>query len=144
MKTPSIFSLLLLFSLVLTSCKKEGATNENTVGTELLTTVHTDSIPINNDTQQTLDSESSKEVKLNPPHGQPGHRCDIAVGAPLNTPVNPGSFYQQPVIPKATQTAAPVSNQVTTPNTPRPKLNPAHGQPHHDCKIKVGDPLPDA
>src|SRR6188474_1027285 len=23
---------------------------------------------------------------MNPPHGQPGHRCDIAVGAPLNSP----------------------------------------------------------
>jgi len=26
---------------------------------------------------------SSKEAKLNPPHGQPGHDCKIAVGAPL-------------------------------------------------------------
>jgi len=24
-------------------------------------------------------------VALNPAHGQPGHRCDIAVGAPLNS-----------------------------------------------------------
>jgi hypothetical protein len=23
-------------------------------------------------------------VKLNPKHGEPGHRCDIQVGAPLN------------------------------------------------------------
>jgi hypothetical protein len=22
---------------------------------------------------------------MNPSHGQPGHRCDIAVGAPLNS-----------------------------------------------------------
>jgi hypothetical protein len=22
---------------------------------------------------------------MNPPHGEPGHRCDIAVGAPLNS-----------------------------------------------------------
>lgn len=26
---------------------------------------------------------SNKEVKLNPPHGQPGHDCKISVGAPL-------------------------------------------------------------
>lgn len=26
---------------------------------------------------------TSKEAKLNPPHGQPGHDCKIAVGAPL-------------------------------------------------------------
>lgn len=25
----------------------------------------------------------NKEVKLNPPHGEPGHSCAIAVGAPL-------------------------------------------------------------
>lgn len=25
-----------------------------------------------------------KDVKLNPAHGAPGHRCDIAVGAPLS------------------------------------------------------------
>ena len=24
---------------------------------------------------------------MNPQHGEPGHRCDISVGAPLNSPV---------------------------------------------------------
>lgn len=28
--------------------------------------------------------EVSKPGKLNPAHGEPGHRCDIAVGAPLS------------------------------------------------------------
>lgn len=28
--------------------------------------------------------ENQKEVKLNPAHGQPGHSCAIAVGAPLS------------------------------------------------------------
>jgi hypothetical protein len=27
---------------------------------------------------------SQKAGNLNPPHGQPGHRCDIPVGSPLN------------------------------------------------------------
>ncbi len=27
---------------------------------------------------------TTEEVKLNPPHGQPGHRCEIPVGSPLN------------------------------------------------------------
>lgn len=27
--------------------------------------------------------DMSKSLKINPAHGQPGHRCDIAVGAPL-------------------------------------------------------------
>ncbi|QLE00261.1 hypothetical protein HX109_01275 [Galbibacter sp. BG1] len=55
---------------------------------------------------------------VNPAHGQPGHRCDIAVGAPLNAPTNNTMFNDQVM------------------------LNPAHGQPGHRCDIKVGDPLP--
>lgn len=52
---------------------------------------------------------------INPPHGQPGHRCDIPVGSPL------------PVA----QAAAPAQ-----------RLNPPHGQPGHRCDIPVGSPLP--
>ncbi len=32
---------------------------------------------------QSLPAETNKAVKLNPAHGMPGHRCEIAVGAPL-------------------------------------------------------------
>ncbi len=32
---------------------------------------------------------------MNPPHGQPGHRCDIAVGAPLNSKP-PATTVSQP------------------------------------------------
>ena len=39
-------------------------------------------------------------VMLNPPHGQPGHRCDIAVGAPLPNDGN--------VIAQASSQARPV------------------------------------
>jgi len=28
---------------------------------------------------------NSSSTALNPKHGEPGHRCDIAVGAPLNS-----------------------------------------------------------
>jgi hypothetical protein len=69
--------------------------------------------------------------KLNPAHGQPGHRCDIAVGAPLNS---------------APAKTTAVNNQST--NNPsitatgvKPKVNPAHGQPFHRCDIAVGAPL---
>lgn len=69
--------------------------------------------------------------KLNPAHGQPGHRCDIAVGAPLDSP------------PAKTTTAnKPAGNGTAiTPTGPKPKLNPAHGQPYHRCDIAVGTPL---
>src|SRR6218665_1308736 len=52
--------------------------------------------------------EAAKIVKgagLNPAHGQPGHRCDIAVGAPLSSA--PAATAQQPTVvqsaPAATQ-----------------------------------------
>ncbi|MEA3425866.1 MAG: hypothetical protein U9R46_06435 [Bacteroidota bacterium] len=63
-------------------------------------------------------------AKLNPAHGQPGHRCDIAVGAPLNA-----------------KPAAPAAPQPAVPNTAGVKLNPPHGQPGHDCSVEVGKPL---
>ena len=81
---------------------------------------------------------------LNPPHGEPGHRCDINVGEPLNSAPN-------------TQTAAPAQTNpantsgspfITQPqSSPAPqggsgRINPAHGQPGHDCAVAVGAPLP--
>ena len=70
---------------------------------------------------------------LNPAHGQPNHRCDIAVGAPLNSP--PGKPNTNPV-----QTVAPLKTVPST-NTAGLKINPPHGQPGHDCTVKVGEPL---
>jgi len=73
---------------------------------------------------------------MNPPHGQPGHRCDIPVGQPLNS--KPAAQNIQP------QTVSqPVSAPQTAANNtgPKPKLNPAHGEPWHDCAKKVGEAL---
>jgi hypothetical protein len=75
---------------------------------------------------------------MNPPHGQPNHRCDIAVGAPLNSkpataqPTTVNTTAQQPQvtmkeIPNTTKTA--------------PGMNPPHGEPNHRCDIAVGAPL---
>ena len=73
--------------------------------------------------------------RLNPPHGQPGHRCEIAVGAPL--PANGASVPLNPApLPNA---GAPVINNNTGKN-----LNPPHGQPGHRCDIPVGEPLSSA
>ena len=69
---------------------------------------------------------------LNPQHGQPGHRCDIAVGAPLNSP--PQQIQQ--TIP-----ANPVLSNPVTNTGGSVTLNPPHGQPGHDCAIPVGQPL---
>lgn len=97
-------------------------------------------------------------LKINPAHGQPGHDCAVAVGAPLGG-ASPASTAGQ------LQAAAPVTTQQAPPNTngmravvnplgaPTPNikqiggigggnLNPAHGQPGHDCAVAVGAPLP--
>jgi hypothetical protein len=75
---------------------------------------------------------------LNPPHGQPGHRCDIAVGKPLN---GTASTLSTPTLPSGLPTFN--SPTVTPPasSTVAPGMNPAHGQPGHRCDIPVGKPL---
>jgi len=111
--------------------------------------------------------QNNTEVMLNPPHGQPFHRCDIPVGAPLNS--QPASTNQQPannqvttVAPQPSASAPSLANNPTAPtvenakrfnssqpqNTAtatsgtKPRLNPPHGQPFHRCDIPVGSPLP--
>ena len=76
---------------------------------------------------------------MNPPHGQPGHRCDISVGAPLNS---------KPAPAPATTTGATVNaqplvtmKQVPTTTKTAPGMNPPHGEPNHRCDIAVGAPL---
>lgn len=74
-------------------------------------------------------------VALNPPHGQPGHRCEIPVGAPLDGSGNTGGNRA------AAPAAAPIAPASSSPNA-SPKINPPHGQPGHRCDVRVGDPLP--
>ena len=73
---------------------------------------------------------------VNPPHGQPGHNCDLEVGAPLNSPA--AAKTAAPAQPVVTSTA-PVSTQAAKGSG---RVNPAHGQPGHDCAVAVGAPLP--
>ena len=183
MQSKSILLFLLGSSLFFISCKK---TEEASTATEQKTETTATEKPAANDASKitttpapsaTQTTPGGQPPKLNPPHGQPYHRCEIAVGAPLDgsapaqgttpAPVQqnaPKSFFKtvqteqqanptQPVVAapakqvKPTQQVKPVATQAsTTPNAtgPKPKNNPAHGQPHHRCDIKVGDPLPDA
>lgn len=69
---------------------------------------------------------------MNPAHGQPGHRCDIAVGAPLNS---------APAKPATTTTTQTVTPAPATATKTAPGMNPPHGQPGHRCDIAVGAPL---
>jgi len=109
----------------------------------------------------TTSVDTKTAAGMNPAHGQPGHRCDIPVGAPLNSP--PGQGAQQQAAPSsaqpsqggflggnaqaqapAQQQAAPqqqMPKQETAPGM-KGKPNPAHGQPGHRCDVSVGQPLP--
>ncbi|KAA6430262.1 hypothetical protein ACD591_19275 [Rufibacter glacialis] len=78
---------------------------------------------------------------LNPAHGQPGHRCDIQVGAPLNSA--PATAPSTTVTPSAAPSALPPAPVLPSapPISTAKGLNPPHGQPGHDCGIAVGAPL---
>ncbi len=80
---------------------------------------------------------------MNPAHGQPGHRCDISVGAPLNSA--PAASATAPSVTTTSTPAVLSTPAATTPavigGNPNAKVNPAHGQPGHDCSIAVGAPL---
>ena len=136
--------------------------NENKEKNEIVTTTESTETPTS--------SSTDKEVALNPPHGEPGHICEIPVGQPLpdgnvtttitpNTSNNsaqrlnpphgqPGHICEIPVgqpLPNgsATNTAAPSNVQLKTPlMKENQRLNPPHGQPGHVCEIPVGQPLP--
>jgi hypothetical protein len=88
-------------------------------------------------------NNNGKQVKtapgMNPPHGQPGHRCDIPVGQPLSSKPAPAQQPTQNAV-QTTPAPAPAAQNLTMGE--KPKLNPAHGEPWHSCSLKVGDPLP--
>lgn len=85
---------------------------------------------------QTAPVQAATAPGMNPPHGQPGHRCDIAVGAPLNSkPAAPATVATTNAQPQVTMTEVP--NKVKT----SPGMNPPHGEPGHRCDIAVGAPL---
>ncbi|WP_106916991.1 hypothetical protein [Chryseobacterium aurantiacum] len=92
----------------------------------------------------TIDNNSGKQIKtapgMNPPHGQPGHRCDIAVGQPLNSKAAPATPQPVQNVVQTTPAPAPAAQNIAMGE--KPKLNPGHGEPWHSCSLKVGDPLP--
>lgn len=95
----------------------------------------TASIPVNTTSTQAAPAG----VALNPAHGQPGHRCDISVGAPLNSAPKGNATTQTSNAPVNASAPKVTSNQVVAPSGL--KTNPAHGQPGHRCDLAVGAPL---
>ncbi|TDN88079.1 hypothetical protein DET49_10929 [Salegentibacter sp. 24] len=97
---------------VFTSCKDDEKTPENQT---------------NPTTQMNNTSANAEETPdVNPPHGQPGHRCDMPVGASLTEANN-----TQPEM-----TTSPIRVRQD-----KPAKNPPHGEPFHDCSIPVGGDL---
>lgn len=149
----SFLSLLFVASLLFLSCKKELEPQDSNKPsnivpfTEAANTSPDQSViptqPLQN--QNTVNPNTSVPPPtavakgMNPAHGQPNHRCDIAVGAPLNSPVAPAK--SNPETPKTVTTTTTTPNPVAT--TPTPEgMNPPHGQEKHRCDIAVGAPLP--
>ncbi len=99
--------------------------------------------------QQTQQEQTKTTPGMNPPHGQPGHRCEIPVGAPLDskslnqkqaqaTQVVSQKVEDKPVMKINSGNGSTTIEGVTT----LPGMNPPHGQEGHRCDIAVGAPLP--
>lgn len=82
----------------------------------------------------TTNTQAKSNLIFNPPHGQAGHNCDLAVGAPLKQ----AALTKPQQIPTQTQAITP---PVTTAKNASKNLNPAHGKPNHRCDIAVGAAL---
>ena len=148
----NLFLALLTAVLLLTACNTQPS-NTYKPAPAIGTTEQAEgeSEMIMPDPQNTaVPASPSSNTALNPEHGQPGHRCDIAVGAPLNGSPAPSQEISsqlntgQPQAPASVlpQPAAGVPAPAEKANTGNKKLNPEHGQPGHDCAVPVGSPLP--
>jgi len=127
----------------------ESGTSETTTPfTPSNSTTQPQTIPVNLNansspvTPSVITPSGTTAAGMNPPHGQPGHRCDIAVGAPLNSPP---AQQTTPTITTPVNTPINISadklSQPATTAAVAPGMNPAHGQPGHRCDIAVGAPL---
>lgn len=109
-----------------------------------------DSVAVRNDSASVIPAAETAPVSassvvstsgkpaLNPAHGQPYHRCEIAVGAPIDSaPAQQNAAQQTPSILSPTIAPAPQAQAIG----PKPAMNPAHGEPHHRCDLAVGAPL---
>jgi len=120
----TVFAAALLF----TACKEDKKENAPASETE---------VPVET-TKTTTPSDNAGDIAVNPPHGQPGHRCEIPVGAPLDTPVKNESNTIQ--TQTKNNTTSPVIKNSNSDDS-NAKVNPPHGEPGHRCEIPVGAPL---
>lgn len=156
----SFLNLFFAISLLFISCKNELKPQDSSVSSKVVpfTTVANQqqnhnklsSEPIQNQNTVNQSTAVSTPVAvakgMNPAHGQPNHLCDIAVGAPLNSPVDRGknntiSTQTAPQQNSALPATKASPSPAVPPITPE-RINPPHGQEKHRCDIAVGAPLP--
>lgn len=153
MNSKILISSLALSALLFTSCKKELEPQENTPTSELVKLgLMKDTTKVNSVVQTPVQTNPntvlSSNAGMNPAHGQPGHRCDIAVGAPLNSAPTQGQTQTTTAQPAQTVQVNPTQQKMVTTTTTAAApvkvgkgMNPSHGQPGHRCDIPVGSPL---
>lgn len=186
MRTTTLYGSLLLVGITLfTSCKKEEEETKTLDANKQIILPRVAPIPTTGtpvaqpQATQTITPEQMQQMQqmqskttvnntvavtkpgMNPPHGQPGHRCDISVGAPLNskpkatatpsTAAGQANYTKTTITPNQTSTSTPAGAAIATPailnpsattTTTAPGMNPPHGQEGHQCGIAVGAPLP--
>ena len=134
---PTLFSAALLTAMALSACSSSAPEPDGATSRADTTTVPTLAQPT-----PTVTAGSSTTVSdPNPPHGEPGHRCEIAVGASLSTAPPAGTPAPAPGTPTINATPMNIPPAGAPTQTP-PGMNPPHGQPGHVCEVPVGSPLP--
>ncbi|AWK03959.1 hypothetical protein HYN56_06820 [Flavobacterium crocinum] len=134
-------------SLLFVSCKKELEPQASTSTSELVRlglakdTTKVAAAPATQTSMTNPNTVLGETKGINPAHGQPGHRCDIAVGAPLNSAPTQQVQATQGQTIQVNPTQQKVVTTTTTPVKVAKGMNPPHGQPGHRCDIPVGAPL---
>lgn len=145
-----IIPILALSAFMLIACKKEEttaiATTSDTGVSETTAPAESVEVPVNETAAPAAATTAPKGVALNPPHGQPGHRCEIAVGAPLDGSGSKAPFpaSNQPqsssTLPANSFFAQKPSAQNTAP-TPTPAPQPVAPPPSPQTAPPVPQPV---
>jgi hypothetical protein len=138
-----LYFTFLAITITITSCKNDETAQEQSDPRTVVPFWQQSSAAVQGQSKlpvQTQNNSSKATLPgINPPHGQPNHRCDIPDGAPLNSPVN-GTATGPSATAQPLQLGT--SGQAATAKTVTPKgMNPPHGESGHRCDIAVGAPL---
>lgn len=130
--------------LILAACGQEEPTNQPAAVQPAPGTVLQPVQPAGQPAAQSTTSSGSPA--LNPPHGEPGHVCEIPVGSPLDGSAAPApTMAPAPASAIPTQTLTIPANNSGAPasgSSMSGKPNPPHGEPGHVCELAVGEILP--